>query len=423
MKKSLYSALMAGSLLFGATMARADDSVSFMSFTIAEEANRVALEAMMADFTAREGVKVEAIPTAWGDILKNVFLRQRSNTLPNVVQLSERWLNTVSGMKEAVDLNTVFGKEELEKVIDPTILGLGRTLDGRQITLPIVTGSFNLIANVEVLKQAGITTLPKTYDDFKEALVAVRDKVPQSVPYGFSTKNPNSILQDYVFFVRAFGGQVIGDDGTVLIGSPANKKALAELVSMMKERLIAPEMDRPDSRRLFGQDKVAFYVDAVQGRSFARSFSGKGEAFDSHIAPMSMPLVNPGDTAKSIQWGHTLVTFNAGALKKDSPAAKFLTYMISDEAQIRYAKQLAALPTTRTARANPEIQNDAYLAAWVANEGTPVANDVSIWPNAVDLTNILSEGLQAAVLGQKNVDDAISDMEKRMTASMAKLKK
>lgn len=398
--------------------ARAADSLSYMSFTLAEEANRTAMERLMNDFTARTGVKVDAIPTAWGDILKNVFLRQRSHTLPTVVQLSERWLNTVAGMKEAVDLNTVFGREALEKLIDPNILALGRTVDGRQLALPIATGSFNLVANVAVLKKAGITELPKTYDEFKKALVAVRDKVPNSVPFGFCTQNPNSVAQDYVFFVRAFGGQVVGDDGSVQIDSAANRQAVSELTSMMKDHLIAPEIDRPDARRLFGQDAVAFYVDAVQARSFARSFSGQGEAFDSHIAPMSMPVVKPGDIPKSVQWGHTLVTFS------DSAAAKrFLTFFLSDDVQIRYAKLLAALPVTRTARNDADIQNDKYLAEWAKHEGVSVVNDVSICPNAVELTNILSEGLQSAMLGQKSVDDAIADMSKRMNDSMAKLKK
>ncbi len=107
MKKSLFAALAAFVLFCCA--ARAGESVSFMSFTIAEEANRTTVEKMMADFTAQTGIAVEAIPTAWGDILKNVMLRQRSRTLPGVVQLSERWLNTVAVIRESVDLNNLFG--------------------------------------------------------------------------------------------------------------------------------------------------------------------------------------------------------------------------------------------------------------------------------------------------------------------------
>ena len=47
----------------------------------------------------------------------------------------------------------------------------------------------------------------------------------------------------------------------------------------MKDRLIAPEIDRPDARRLFAQGASAFYIDApVRRGTFVRTFSGRGAA-------------------------------------------------------------------------------------------------------------------------------------------------
>jgi multiple sugar transport system substrate-binding protein len=50
----------------------------------------------------------------------------------------------------------------------------------------------------------------------------------------------------------------------------------------------------------------------------------------------------------------------------------------------------------------------------------PLVNEIGIWSNAPELSTILSEEFQAAVLGQKGADAAIVSMASRMEASMAK---
>lgn len=419
-RKTLAALLASGAMLMASAAGAAE--FSFMSFTLAEESNRPDVEKLLAEFKAAKGIDAKVYPYAWGDVLKNVFLRQRSKTLPDVLQISERWLTTIAQLPEAVDLNTVFGKDKLESWIDPKVLAMGRTVDGKQLALPWVTGSFNMIANAEVLKEAGVEKVPVTLDEFRAALVKVRDKVPGSVPYPFATKNPASILQDYTIWARAYGARVLDDNGKVLISSPENKAALNALVDMMKERLIAPELDRPDSRRLFAQGKAAFYADAVQARAHLRQFSGRGEAFDAAIKPMAMPVLKAGDQSHSVEWGHTLVLFNVADTKPTGPSAQWLEYVVSEAGQVDYALRQGVLPVSKAARANPRVQSDKYLADWAASEGAPVRNDVSAWPNAVDLTRILAEGIQAAILGQKTVDAVTAEMETQMTASMAKLK-
>ena len=91
---------------------------------------------------------------------------------------------------------------------------------------------------------------------------------------------------------------------------------MADLVS---ERLAAPEIDRPDSRRLFGQGATAFYIDAPQAFSFARQFSGRGEEIDAAVVPIAGPVLEEGDTPVSIQWGHILAVFGDENADPDGP--------------------------------------------------------------------------------------------------------
>lgn len=420
-RRSFGSLLAAGTALAYARpgFAAAND-VSFLSFTFAEDPNRPMVQKLLEEFEARSGISVEPIGSAWGEVQKNILLRQRSKTLPTTVQLSERWLPALSSLPEIVNLDDVFGRQKLEAAIDPKVLAMGQ-VGGKTLALPLITGSIGMIANREVLEKAGVAGIPQTLAEFRTALLAIRDKVPNSVPFAAATKNPNSIPLDFMIMVWAHGGRIIDESGKVLVNSPEAKAALGFMTELMKDRLIAPELDRPDSRRLFAQGAAGFYLDAPQARTFARNLSGRAVAADAFTLPMKTPVLKAGDTPHSIQWGHLISAFKGPATDKpDAAGIKWLEYLISDAAQTVFPLALSALPVTKSAQASPLVQNDPFFKAWGEATGTPLTNEIGIWSNAPDLSAILSEEVQAALLGQKKPDEAIVAMHSRMEASMAK---
>jgi multiple sugar transport system substrate-binding protein len=394
--------------------------VSFLSFTYAEDPNRPFVQTLLENFQKANGITVEPIGSAWGETQKNIQLRQRSRTLPTSAQVQERWLPSLANLPELVDLNEAIGKADLEAAIDPTVLAMGQA-GGKQLALPLITGSIGMIANKEVLDKAGVSKIPVTLDEFRAALVAVRDKIPNSVPFAVATKNPSSIPLDFMIAVWIHGGRIIDSSGKVLINSPEGKAAMSFMAGLMKDRLIAPEIDRPDARRLFAQGASAFYIDAPQTRQFVRSFSGRGEAADAFTIPMKTPILKAGDTSRSIQWGHLAVLFKGpAATGADSPGVKWMRYLMSDAAQTSFPVALSALPATKAGRRAPAVQNDPFFKAWAEATGVPLMNEIGIWSNAPELNTILSEEFQAAILGQKAPDQAIASMQSRMEASMAK---
>jgi multiple sugar transport system substrate-binding protein len=422
LSRRAFGALTAASALALATGgARAQaGSVGFMSFSFAEEPNRPHIQAVIDAFRAAGGAPVEAIGSAWGDVQRNIVLRQRSRTLPDTVQISERWLPALAQLPEIVDLDTVFGKAALAETFDENTLALGQS-GGRQLALPLMTGSIGFVANTEVLQRAGVSEIPTTLDQFRAALVAVRDRVPNSVPFAMATKNPNSIPLEFTMLTWAFGGRVIDENGRVLINSAEGRAMMNWVAGLMRERLIAPEIDRPDARRLFAQGAAAFYVDAPQAKSFIRTFSGRGEAADAFTRPMASPVARAGDTGRSIEWGHTVVMFRgAAAPTRESPAARWLAHLMSDATQTTLPFRFTAIPATKSARARPELQGDAYLRAWSQAAGRTMKHEIGVWPNAPELSTILAEETQAAILGQKPADAAVAAMQTRMEASMAR---
>jgi multiple sugar transport system substrate-binding protein len=403
----------------GAGAARAQaPGLSFMSFSFAEEANKALVQRLADDFAAEAGMPMQVIGSAWGDVQRNLVLRQRSRTLPSSAQISERWLPSFAAMPELVDLNETVGRDALEAAIEPNVLAVGR-IGTKQLALPLATGSIGMVANREVLAKAGVDKLPTTLAELSSALVAVRDRVPNSVPMAMATKNPNSIPLDVLIWVWAHGGRLIDDAGTVVSDSPATAEAFEFMARLMKDRLIAPEIDRPDSRRLFGQGATAFYIDAPQARTFGRTFSGRGEAFDRVLAPMAIP-VKPGITPISMAWGNLVVFFRSGDAARDQAATRWARHLISDKVQGAFPPALSALPVTRTARAAPAVANDPYFVDWGKATGQVRLHELGVWPNAPELGAIVSEETQAVLLGQKTVPAAMQALKPRLEASMAK---
>ena len=310
--KSIASAaLIAAGLGLSGQAAQAAD-VSFMSFSYAEEAAKPSVEALLKGFEAQTKLTVEPLGYAWGDMQKNIFLRSRSKTLPNVAQLSERWLPSFANVAGLVDLNEVYGKDKLAADLRAGCAGHGA--DRLQAIRP--AAHLRLHRPDRQQGGAGEGRRQQDADDHRrvqEALIAVRDKVPNSVPYTMATKNNGSILLDFMIWTWTFGGEIIDEQGKVKVGNgDAGKQALDFMVGLMKDRLAAPEIDRPDARRLVAQGASAFFFDAPQARTHLRSFSGQGEAFDANVLPLATPVATAGKEPASIRVGTSAGSVRGG---------------------------------------------------------------------------------------------------------------
>ena len=398
-------------------------SVTFIGWSQDEAASRPVLTEMFESFrSANPGVRLDLIGFPWAQMQQNLILRMRSNQPLDVAQLQERWLPTFAALNNLADVEAVFGKPTLEEKIDPGLLRIGR-FGGVQWGVPWTAGSIGMVANRKVLADAGVTEIPTTLDGFVAALRAVKRANPESVPYGLCTKNNASISPDFQVWLWTFGGQLLTTEAGVAVNSDAARRALTFLVDLMKEGLAARDIDRPDSRRLFAQNRTAFYADAPIARGFARDNSGQGRAFDQHVASVPYPVVRTGANPLSVQWGHMLVMPQLGGRRatRDSDAARLIEHLaFNDDMQIKYFEAVGLFPVTRTALAR--VRDDAYVSQWAGYARFAEPDEPSKWPNAADLTTIVGEEVQAALLQQKPPAQAIADMARRLEPRMREVR-
>ena len=415
-------ALLGGAAALAATAgarAQGTGSVTYVGWSHDEAASRPVLTEAFDRFrAANPATRLDVVGFPWGQMQQNLVLRQRSNQPQDVVQLAERWLPQFARVLQPADLREVMGAE-IAAAIDPGLLRIGQ-VGGRQLGLPWTAASIGMVANRKVLADAGVTEMPRTVDAFADALRRIKRSHAEVVPYAFATKNNLTMSPDFQVWLWTFGGKLFDADDRVAVDSDAARAALSFLVDLSREGLIARDVDRPDSRRLFGQHRTAFYHDAPLARGFARDNSGQGAAFDQHVAAAATPVLRAGDPTRSLMWGHLLVMPNArnARIAADSAGVRLIRHLaLDDETQLRYFRAVGLFPVTRSALAT--LSGDTYVTEWARNAGTAEMDEPSTWANAADLTNIVGEEVQAALLLTKPPAQAIADMANRLRRAAA----
>lgn len=73
-------------------------------------------------------------------------------------------------------------------------------------------------------------------------------------------------------------------------------------------------------------------------------------------------------------------------------------------------------PVTKSAAATDVVKNDAYLNGFLTSTATARLEETASMINANEIKSIITEEVQAVLLGQKTSEQAASDMESRLNS-------
>jgi len=421
MTKAARWIVLAAGLLGVAGACRADDVV-FIGWSQTEVGLKPTLEKLFADFQARNtGDKLQVIGFPFGQMEQNLILRRRNDQRMDVAQLQERWLPEFVQMKALYDINAVVGANALQASFDPDLLKLGQ-VDGKQYAVPFTAGAITLVANRNVLQAAGIKEPPRTIDEFTAALRKIKASSKDVIPFGFSTKGTPLIEIESMLMFWAHGARFIDEQGRVVVDSPQSRAALKYLADLVSEGLIAKGNDRFDTRKLYSNDKVAFFFDPPVLRGFVRAQAG-GPSADAKVMVLPMFTAKPGDTPRGLLWAHYLVMFNQGGAKgtADGAGARLLRAVGMDPAaQAALWNETGQIPTLKATLA--DAVKDPYAKAFVDAAKTARWDETTRFANGAELRQIIGEEVEAGMLGAKPVDQAIRSMASRLEAALKEVR-
>ena len=414
MKKFIVLLLAASIALMAVSSAFASDIV-FAGWSGEEASTKPTIEKMISDYNASgTGNTVTWVGWPWGDVEQQLVIRLQGGEALDIAQLDSGKFATIFGLDNCYEVQDLFDEEYISTLSEAG-LDFGKNAEGKNIGVPWTMASIGMVYNPDILAKVGYSEPPATIDEFMECCAAIKAYDPDLIPYGLSTKDATATA-DFQPWLWAFGGELMDENDMPTVNSEAAVKTLTWYKEMSEKGYITANMSRFDARQLFAQGKIAFYDDAIGCRGIAITNGVPEDTVDNFIKPMLRPVVNEGDTPTSMMWGHILVVFKTSS--DPAAAADFIKSVLSDEESLMYFENAGALPVTKSGLANEKVLNDPWASKWAAITETGATNELMLNPYSTELNNIISEEVQAVIVGQKSPEQAAEDMQNRMVSAM-----
>ncbi|HEU4657351.1 MAG TPA: sugar ABC transporter substrate-binding protein [Capillimicrobium sp.] len=274
------------------------------------------------------------------------------------------------------------------------------TVDGQVYGVPFYNYALALVYRKDLYDKAGLKP-PTTLDELQQA--AAKLTTDGRAGIAMQPQTGYKIFEEWANYLFAAGGSIQDDEGNVTLDSPEAREALQKYIDIYQES--APENSLnwafDESIRAVSSDKAA----QLLSYNWMLPTLNR-EAGDDRFAIAEVP----GGKAVLGAWYWSIPANSANP----DAAWSFISWLGSPEHE-RERVIAGGAPVRNSALDDEEVWQkgfgrDYYQTVKAALEDAePLANG----PNAEEMITVVGEELNAAVAGQKSVDQAITDAAKR----------
>lgn len=405
--------LMAGGQKDSASRTGTTGNIVWSGWSGEEEASREIFNWMRSSWEEKNpGKSVTWVGWPWAETATQLVIRNQGSEKMDIAQVDIGIFATVGSTGALADWTDILGVDYIKSNFEPASLAVGN-LNGKQLGLPWSIASIGMIYNPEILAQAGYDVPPATIEEFEACLEAISKLPGDIIPYGIATKDATA-ANDFMPWIWTFGGSVYADDGSVALNGPEGIAAFSWYKSLIDRNYIRTNMSRFDARQLFAQGRIAFYDDAILAKGIALGNGIAADKLDNVARPMVRPVLTKGDTPQSMMWGHMLVMFDKSTEKET--AADFARHLVGPEVALRYFESNGMPPVLKSVLASQEVQSDPWLNNWNKITATGRLGEFDLSPSKGQLTTILTEELQATLVGSKTPAAAVKSAADRIAS-------
>ena len=163
-----------------------DITIRFSGWMIGEPYARELERSRWDEFEKRNpGVKIEGVLTPFMETMQQLMVARAAGTMPDVVMLTPKWVNSFSETDDFVDLHKYYSKEELADM--PQAQYKQGVYNGKLLAVPLDLGTIVCLGWKPLLQKAGLPLkIPETYDEFNKAIAKISALSPDI--YGFGAR-------------------------------------------------------------------------------------------------------------------------------------------------------------------------------------------------------------------------------------------
>lgn len=343
--KALLTAALISSLMAGTALA--DTTLKLVEVITSPERTET-LKSIVSTFEAENpGTKVEIISLPWGEAFQKFATMVSAGEIPDVMEMPDTWLSLYANNGIVESLEPYLKDWDQTADLSDRALELGRDVKDTAYMLPYGFYLRAMFYNKKLLKEAGVTELPKTMDEFAEA-----SKKVSALPgkYGYCLRGGPGGLNGWVMFGASMAGsnEFFTEDGTSTFNSEGWVKGLTWLIDLYKEGY-APK----DSVNWgFNEIVAGFYSGTC---AFLDQDPDALIAIAEHMGEddygvMTMPKGPDGKTFPTI--GYAGWSMMSASENKDL-SWKLIATLQGKDGNIEWNKRTGALPALKSAESDP----------------------------------------------------------------------
>lgn len=356
------------------------------------------------------GIKVKWVDVPWAAMESKILTAVSAKTPPDVVNLNPDFAAQLAGRNAWLDLDAKVSPEVRSSYL-PNIWQAS-TLNGKSFGIPWYLTTRVTIYNTDLLKQASISKPPATNQELAHAARQIHDKTGK---YAFFTtfvpQDSGEVLESLV----QMGVNLVDKQEKAAFNTAEGRAGFQYWVDLYQQGLLPKECLTQGHRHaidLYQSGETAFLA---SGAEFLKTIANNAPqvAKSSTIAPQIT-----GNTGKKNVAVMNVVIPRSS--KNPDAALKFALFVTNDDNQLAFAKAANVLPSTVRALSNSYFREVTANASTAEKARIISAQEMQkaqvLTPKMKDfklLQRSIYENLQAAMLGQKTVDQAVADAAKQ----------
>ncbi|MEM7595216.1 MAG: extracellular solute-binding protein, partial [Cyanobacteria bacterium P01_A01_bin.83] len=265
------------------------------------------------------------------------------------------------------------------------------------------------IYNQQILNAAGIQQPPQTYAELAQAAKIIKEKTGKYAYFiSFVPNDSGDVLESLV----KMGVDLLDESGKAGFNTAAGKAAFQYWVDLYQQKLLPPEVLTQGHRRgieLYQSGETAILN---SGAEFIDTISNNAPTIAevSAVAPQITGITDK----KSVAVMNLVIPRDSD---KSKQALKYALFVTNSENQLAFADESNVLPSTKQAITkyinNIEQESEQNLQQQAKKVSADQLNDAEVLipttKNLNLLQKVIYENLQAAMLSEKTVDQAVQD--------------
>ncbi|GAB3609423.1 ABC transporter substrate-binding protein [Humibacter ginsengiterrae] len=371
------------------------------------------LDKIIDDFNkSQHQVTVQESTKTWAVIENSLLPALTAKSGPELVALPAEDLPVYAGKGALQDLSSWYSSSANAKSLNKNAVTM-EVVEGKKYGVPTGFVPLSVIYNKTMFQTAGITSFPKTWDEWvADAKKLTVTPAGSSTPtqYGLALPDHQTVANGVWQTLFLEGGGTIADEKTAKVDSSANVKTLTYWADAVRNDHISPTgLTGVAADNLFAAGKAAMEIAGPWMPATAT---------DNHIswglAPVPAGPVTQAASAIGVSMG---ITAQANSAQK-AAAEKFFDYFYSKKVDTEWSLG-SGWPPLRTDIPASDVSSNAVVAA--LTKMSSLARP--LLPGVVDSSDVLSavdDATQHAISGGESADAALKTAQSAAQAALSK---